>query len=186
MFPIKTVIDAILVVSAGKGISVCNLKLQKLLYYCQGYNLAINGNSLFDEEIRAWEHGPVVRSTYFDYNQYGSSPIPTPALSITEFNSEVIKIVEYVVNRLGSIRPWDLRNQTHEEQPWRAHYDVETDSVDKEIISKAEISDYFKQQFASNQDKRLASILDNMNSEAQPIPSGLQSTQDYLNWMDSL
>ena len=39
---------------------ITHLKLQKLLYYAQGVCLAITGNTLFNEEIQAWQHGPVV------------------------------------------------------------------------------------------------------------------------------
>jgi uncharacterized phage-associated protein len=43
------------------GDVISNLKLQKLLYYAQGFYLAIYGKALFEEDIVAWEHGPVVR-----------------------------------------------------------------------------------------------------------------------------
>jgi uncharacterized phage-associated protein len=47
------------------GDSISNLKLQKLVYYAQGFNLALfDGNPLFDEEIQAWTHGPVVPALY--------------------------------------------------------------------------------------------------------------------------
>lgn len=36
---------------------ISNLKLQKLLYYCQGFVLALTGKTLFDNDILAWEHG---------------------------------------------------------------------------------------------------------------------------------
>lgn len=35
-------------------------QLQKLLYYSQAWCLVTQGRRLFAEEIRAWEHGPVV------------------------------------------------------------------------------------------------------------------------------
>ena len=41
-----------------------NLKLQKLVYYAQGIHLAIYGKPLFNEAIKAWEHGPVVPELY--------------------------------------------------------------------------------------------------------------------------
>ena len=41
---------------------VTPLKLQKLLYYCQGYALAFTGKPLFLEPIEAWRFGPVVNN----------------------------------------------------------------------------------------------------------------------------
>ena len=37
-----------------------NMKLNKLLYFAQGYYLKKYGRPLFDNAIEAWEHGPVV------------------------------------------------------------------------------------------------------------------------------
>lgn len=37
---------------------ISNLKLQKLLYYEQGYHLAIFDTPLFDADIEAWMYGP--------------------------------------------------------------------------------------------------------------------------------
>lgn len=58
------------------GDLVSNLKLQKLLYYAQGFHLAMTGRPLFDEPIQAWMHGPVVPAVYHAFKVYGSGPIP--------------------------------------------------------------------------------------------------------------
>ena len=54
---------------------ISNLKLQKLLYYAQGCVLAITGNILFNDDIEAWEHGPVVPTIYHLYKTFGRSGI---------------------------------------------------------------------------------------------------------------
>lgn len=43
------------------GDLISNLKIQKLVYYAQGVHLAMFDTTLFDEEILAWEHGPVAK-----------------------------------------------------------------------------------------------------------------------------
>ena len=40
--------------------SIGAAKLQKLLYYCQGWHVARNGEPLFTETLEAWVNGPVV------------------------------------------------------------------------------------------------------------------------------
>ncbi len=60
------------------GDTISHLKLQKLVYYAQGYHLALTGKPLFRDIIRAWAHGPVVRSVYNSYSKYGSKAIPRP------------------------------------------------------------------------------------------------------------
>ena len=37
------------------GDTISNLKLQKMLYYQQGFHLAYFGTPLFDEDIVAWQ-----------------------------------------------------------------------------------------------------------------------------------
>ena len=49
------------------GDLISNMKLQKLLYYAQGYFLAIANEPLFHERIYAWTHGPVVPKVYHKY-----------------------------------------------------------------------------------------------------------------------
>ena len=39
-------------------------KLQKLVYYSQGWSLVWDDDALFPEEIEAWANGPVVRELY--------------------------------------------------------------------------------------------------------------------------
>src|SRR5450631_518283 len=60
MLTARAVADYFLsLVDEEAGDSLSNLKLQKLVYYAQGFSLALTGKRLFDEAIEAWEHGPV-------------------------------------------------------------------------------------------------------------------------------
>ena len=56
--------------------SVTNLKIQKLLYFAQGYALSKLGRPLFPDAIEAWEMGPVVPSVYNALKSNGRNPIP--------------------------------------------------------------------------------------------------------------
>jgi uncharacterized phage-associated protein len=102
------------------GENISNLKLQKLLYYAQGFHLAINGAPLFAEPIEAWMHGPVVRSIYFEYKDYGASALPTPEDFDREaIDSEALDVIEEAYSVYGQYSAWGLRNLTHEEAPWK-------------------------------------------------------------------
>ncbi|WP_208932366.1 Panacea domain-containing protein [[Haemophilus] ducreyi] len=50
--------------SEENGDLISNLKIQKLVYYAQGFSLAINNKPLFSEKIQAWTHGPVTPELY--------------------------------------------------------------------------------------------------------------------------
>jgi uncharacterized phage-associated protein len=57
------------------GDPLTNLKLQKLLYYAQGWYLAIHDEALFDERIEAWPRGPVVPPVYGSFKHRQWNPI---------------------------------------------------------------------------------------------------------------
>ena len=89
------------------------VKVQKLLYYAQGYHLAIHREPLFDDEIQAWQYGPVVPSVY-RADRYGqSSPIPAVALDDRQMAS-----VQMATGRFGGLFATELIAMTHAEAPW--------------------------------------------------------------------
>ena len=47
---------------------ISNLKLQKILYYVNGYAFKYYNELIFQEEIKAWQYGPVYPTVYFGYN----------------------------------------------------------------------------------------------------------------------
>ncbi len=54
---------------------VTHMRLQKLLYYAQGWALASRGEGLFAGEIQAWRHGPVTPGVYATFKKYGGGTI---------------------------------------------------------------------------------------------------------------
>lgn len=47
------------------------MRLQKLVYIANGWNLAINGEPLTDARIEAWDGGPVYRSIWNHIRDFG-------------------------------------------------------------------------------------------------------------------
>lgn len=102
------------------GDVITNLKLQKLVYYAQGFSLAINNRPLFNGQIRAWQHGPVCPELYHHYKAYGAMGIPVPEnVDFSKFSSEDIELLDEVYDVYGQFSAWKLRNMTHEEDPWK-------------------------------------------------------------------
>lgn len=120
------------------GDFISNLKLQKLVYYAQGFHLAIYDEPLFSDAIVAWEHGPVVESLYRFYKGYGALGIPVPEhFDAQVFSVEQINLLDDVYKVYGQFSAWKLRNMTHSERPW-----IETGS--NERIAHALMADFFK------------------------------------------
>jgi uncharacterized phage-associated protein len=101
------------------GDYMSNLKIQKLVYYAQGLNLAATGKPLFDDDIVAWVHGPVVVDLYHQYKENGSAPIePTPDYPLPKFTRSTKQFLDEVYRSLGQYSAWKLREMTHQESPW--------------------------------------------------------------------
>ena len=125
------------------GDVISNLKLQKLLYYMQGFHLAFFDEPLFEEDIHAWQHGPVVPSVYFKYKDFGSNGITLPEpSSLIELTEEEESIFEQVYNAYGQFSALKLREMTHQELPWR------TTSLNY-VISLDKLKAYFNTQIES-------------------------------------
>ena len=120
---------------------ISNLKLQKLLYYAQGTFLAATDKPLFDDDIVAWLHGPVVESVYHQYKNNGSQGIPfDDDFDFSKFSDNENELLTEVYDAFGQYSAWKLRNMTHQETPWK---DTEQNSV----IPKEKIKDYFKKEY---------------------------------------
>ncbi len=119
------------------GDNITNLKLQKLVYYAQGFHLAWYGTPLFPEPIEAWAHGPVVRPLYFQYQEYRVNPIPTPeAFDPSTIDDQTRELLEEVYGVYGQYSAWGLRNLTHEEAPWK-------DTPPNQVIPLKDMQQYF-------------------------------------------
>ena len=123
------------------GDLISNLKIQKLVYYAQGFSLAINNKPLFKEKIQAWTHGPVVPQLYNKYKDYGSGALPTTNLDIDfdKFSDENKELLDDVYDVYGQFSAWKLRNMTLEEAPWKSSYQLGKSNE----ISNEKLREYF-------------------------------------------
>lgn len=128
---------------------ISKLKLQKLLYYCQGYHLAVYGKPMFEDEIQAWQHGPVIPSVYQEFKRIGGNFIPAKENMLNEKEKEAIsqekrEIIEDVFDLLGHYDAWKLRNKTHEEAPWiEAQRKSEQEQRSNVTIETKDMQNYF-------------------------------------------
>lgn len=102
-----------------------NLKLQKLLYYAQGWHLGLKGTPLFGDELQAWSHGPVVPAVYRSFRDHGTADIRLEhagTFSWDDIDPETSEFLVQVWNTYGGFGAWRLRNMSHEEAPWKNHF----------------------------------------------------------------
>lgn len=114
-----------------------NLKLQKLLYYCQGFHLAIFNEPLFNEPIEHWDHGPVVPELYHEFKINGGNPIPaTSSFNEAMLSSDSKQVIDEVLKVYDQFSAWKLRDMTHNEAPW-------TETKDCELITHEKLKKFF-------------------------------------------
>jgi len=122
---------------------ISNLKLQKLVYYAQGFHLAMYDKPLFEEKIEAWTHGPVCPELYHTKKQHKNGAVdPNPEFDASIFNKQEKDLLDEIYEVYGQFSAWKLRNLTHIESPWRDNIDIGSNQV----IAHDNLKTYFKTQ----------------------------------------
>ena len=117
---------------------ISNLQLQKILYYVQGeFMRRNNGEALFQDDIEAWQYGPVIPNVYYAFNGYSSSDINTIQDNI-EIDECERNIINPIIDDKSTLSAWNLVQQTHSEPPWKSVY-----GSGEKIITKEEMRNFF-------------------------------------------
>lgn len=120
-----------------------NLRVNKLLFFAQGLSLINLKRPLFEEDIQAWDFGPVVPSVYRTFKICGSERIHEPAgdFSFDMFSSDEIDVLLDVIRDFGQYTTSKLVRLTHAKgTPWDTVYQKDTPNI---IISKESMKSYF-------------------------------------------
>ena len=134
----------------AKATDVCggdlmsNMKLQKMLYYEQGYHLAAFGTPLFDEDIEAWMYGPVVPCVYEHFKGHEAGGILPENKEIIELTEEEEYMFNDVFDAYVDFSAYVLMRKTHAEAPWR-----NTNIGPGNVIKHQELIDFFKKKIGN-------------------------------------
>lgn len=120
-----------------------HLKLQKILYYIQAWNLALLDEPLFEEDFEAWLHGPVIRKVW---DEYKSNSVLIGELSEQDeninvkFTEDQEDVIEDVIDAYGNKSGYYLESLTHQEDPWKNA----RKQGENTIIKKEEMKKYYR------------------------------------------
>lgn len=103
-----------------------NMRLQKLLYYAQGWSLARRGERVFEDRLEAWPHGPVVPPLYGRLKDLGKNPIPAERLNEPDIDADLRAFVASVWEDYRVHSAIKLRCKTHGEDPWKDAWEKRT------------------------------------------------------------
>jgi len=118
------------------------LGLQKLLYFCQGYSLALESAPIFPEECEAWPHGPVYQEIYHLFKSFKYNPIDDDRFIILNNSKDALsdrekQIIDLVSATFGAYSGKTLETITNSEDPWK-------NTPLNSIIKKSLIKKYYK------------------------------------------
>lgn len=139
MYDVLDIAKYVILYCMEQGYSVTNLKLQKLLYFIQADFLVDTGSPCFNEEIEAWDFGPVVPEVYHEYKYFGNSNIVLSDRVPPFINERDENRIREMVDEGTRYSASDLVRITHNQAPWRNAYRRYYNN----IISKEAIRDYF-------------------------------------------
>ena len=144
---------------------VTPLALEKILFFSNGVNYALNGNRLIDENSEAWQHGPVYPSVYRKYKRYGYKPIDDAIKSVngcmlTKVSLKEKQSIDLVISTFGLYSPKMLEKISHEQTPWKEkRIGYKDNQASREEISELAIKDYY--------------VKNKLNSEENIMPNTL-------------
>lgn len=122
---------------------VTTMKLQKLLYYSQGWSLVWDEVPLFPEDIQAWANGPVVYDVF--KNHRGRFLVSDWAKGQADnLTKEQRETVDAVLDAYGELTGQQLSDKTHQERPWlEARGDVPVGDASSQVLSLDTMQEYF-------------------------------------------
>ncbi len=124
-------------------------QLQKLLYYSQAWCLVTQGRPLFSEEIRAWDHGPVVYEVYCEHARRRSVVQSDLSGRPEVLTPEDTAVVDAVLDSYSGMSGEAIEDLSHHEDPWRDVYDG-TSSARSPIISNEAMTSYYSTLMSSD------------------------------------
>jgi uncharacterized phage-associated protein len=106
-------VAAYLLARAGGALE--QMKLQKLLYYCQVWHQANYRRPLFPDRIEAWANGPVLPEFWEQHRNEFIVRKVASSVALTAFDQA---LVDAVLMRYDQYTGVQLSQLTHKETPW--------------------------------------------------------------------
>jgi len=145
---------------SNSGISP--MKVLKLVYIAHGWHLALTGNPLINEDISAWQYGPVISSLYDSVKRYGRHEISelitkeNPLKLMLEgkkgtpiegnFSDKDQEFLDKIWEVYNDFSAFQLSEMTHDKgTPWEQVYDPE---VRGKIIPNKIIKEYYEKRIS--------------------------------------
>jgi uncharacterized phage-associated protein len=117
----ESVANTFLFLSKRDGRVVTNMQLQKLVYIAHGYSLALMEEPLINNDVHAFQYGPVYPKLYKKLSLYGSGDVRESVKSEDKIDpsSQEFDLIEAVWDMYGKMSGAKLSTLTHmDDTPW--------------------------------------------------------------------
>lgn len=121
----------------SKNVLINNLKLQRILYYIQGYSLKFFDVKAFKEPIYRWKYGTVVPEEYYKYCFFIKEPISYIDKQLPYIEPKLLNLIECICDKCLNITEYEITKMVLNEYPCKK-------SELYKIISIDSIYKYFK------------------------------------------
>ena len=106
----------------GEAEPMTHMRVQKLLYYVQGWHIGLFGRPLFSDPLEAWKDGPVAPTVYSAVKAVVADA-PARPLAPNDFGSAALSgrdrvFIETVWAKYRKLSASGLRELSHAEPPW--------------------------------------------------------------------
>lgn len=124
---------------SGKYFSLSNLKLQKLLYFCQGGHFQLYKQPkqplIVDKNFEAWPYGPVIPEIYSRFSKYGQNDVSIDEAKDYNLTLEEAHTIKQIWELLKYRDPFELVEETHvPNSPWHNVYHKNLKQINNEDI----------------------------------------------------
>lgn len=137
------------------GRRIETMKLQKLLYFAQGWHLAWEGHPLFKSPIKAWKYGPVVTEIYPQHKGKASYDLDVDGSLGDSSNLTIIEQIniEDTFNFYDAFNGFELAEMSHQHSPWiDAYVHAPNSRRGRQTIPLSEIKSTFEELAESEQE----------------------------------
>lgn len=129
---------------------ITQIHLHKLLYFAQGWSLAVRSKPLFSADIQAWNHGPVVPAVRPLFQRFGRNPIDgAEADQGDDLGADDRVLLESIWRQYRRYSASGLRGITHRQAPWiDARTGLKEGDRGGRTITLESLSTFFREEYA--------------------------------------
>lgn len=108
------------------NIGIDPMKLLKLTYISQGFNLGFYDSPLFNNQVQAWKYGTVIPDLYHVIKRFGRGYVDKSIVELykeSDVSGNQKELLDSIWKSYGKLSGLQLSDLTHQEDtPWSKHY----------------------------------------------------------------